>query len=159
MTSLSQRELIDSTSRDIVAQLAPQELSLFPGISDEYFRNPDKARKLREHSDGMVGFGGVEIALLTPVVLMIATEVVKFALEPVKKGLADLIGDVFKQWIGRFQAGSRASEKPTTAALSPERLKEARDYGLRVARELKLSDLQAAMVVDSTITKLMIAAG
>jgi hypothetical protein len=159
MTSTTQRELIDSTSRDIVAQLAPQELPLFQDMSDEYFRNPGKARKLQESSDGMVGFGGVEVALLTPLVLTIAMEVIKFVLEPVKTSLAGFIGDFFKQLMRRFQVDSQVTEKATAAALSPERLKEARDYGLKVARELKLSDVQAAMVVDSMIAKLVIAAG
>ena len=42
-----------------------------------------------------------------------------------------MIGDLFKQLIGSFQAGSRASEKPTTAALSPERLKATVELSMR----------------------------
>src|SRR2546428_10797709 len=53
----AQRDLIAEMSRDIVADVAPDELPLFRMNSTAYFKNPKKALEAREGQDDTLGLG------------------------------------------------------------------------------------------------------
>lgn len=74
-------EAITGWSRDFITQIAPQELPLFRAASDIYFKDPARFGKTPTGSaDKMIGFGSAEIVdLVTPIVLIVVGEVVRFA--------------------------------------------------------------------------------
>src|SRR5256885_10697632 len=73
----AQRDLIAEMSRDIVADVAPDELPLFRMNSTAYFKNPKKALESREGQDEALGFGiEAMVPLLTPVIIAVVTEVI-----------------------------------------------------------------------------------
>src|SRR5438552_17448460 len=73
----AQRDLIAEMSRDIVADVAPDELPLFRMNSTAYFKNPKKARESREGQDDTLGFAiEAMVPLLTPVIIAVVTEVI-----------------------------------------------------------------------------------
>ena len=84
MTDTGDTQLIIDLSRDLLAQVAPQELPLFRAASQAYQSDPDALSKSGGEKDEMLGFGAGEVAaLLTPAVLLITSEVVKFLAEEV----------------------------------------------------------------------------
>src|SRR5438874_338517 len=79
MNDIDQDQLITQVAHDVVAQMVPQELPLFPTISEAYFKNPRKMREGQEGKEEMLGFGMevVSAALMSPIVLAIVNDVVQ----------------------------------------------------------------------------------
>jgi hypothetical protein len=79
MDEMSQEQLVAVLAREMVVQVAPQELPLFRATSQAYFQNPNKLFQGQSPKDEMLGFGaGGAVTLLTPFILSILTEVVKY---------------------------------------------------------------------------------
>src|SRR5687767_4004592 len=75
--SAEDRALTIDIAKLALEKLAPDELAILPEVADDFFRHPDQVtRNAREES---LGFG-IELALLTPFVLSVTVEVVKFLL-------------------------------------------------------------------------------
>ena len=161
MAHSNQRHLITETARAAVAELAAVELDDFDEMAAEYWRNPRRARDLYREDDTIIGFGGLELAVVAPAVLYIGTEVVKFLLESAKGGLDDLVSDYVKKLVRRGQPGADSAQSPTASPpFTPDHLAQAHAVGIRAARELDLPDGKAELVVNAVIVHFVrIAAG
>jgi hypothetical protein len=133
MDVMSQEELIAILGKDLVAQVAPQELPLFRATSQAYFQDPNKLLKAQTPKDEMLGFGsGEAVMLLTPFVLSILTEIVKYLANEfattVKSEGAGYINELVKQSFQKFRRQPEAgpSDEPgsepdaETAAEQPQ---------------------------------------
>jgi len=68
----NQNQLVADLARDMVAEIAPQELPTFRAQSEAYFKDPERALKGQAGKDDMLGFGvGAAVTFLTPVVLAV----------------------------------------------------------------------------------------
>jgi hypothetical protein len=108
MDDLSQERLVEVLAKDLVAQIAPQELPLFRSTSQAYFQNSDKYFKGQESKDEMLGFGvGESVTLLTPFILSILVEIVKYLsnefASTVKTEGASYINEMVKQSFQKFR--------------------------------------------------------
>ena len=108
MDDLSQEQLVEVLAKDLVAQIAPQELPLFRATSQAYFQNSDKLFKGQESKDEMLGFGvGESVTLLTPFILSILVEIVKYLsnefASTVKTEGASYINEMVKQSFLKFR--------------------------------------------------------
>ena len=154
----AQRDLIAEMSRDIVADVAPDELPLFRMNSTAYFKNPKKALESREGQDEALGFGiEAMVPLLTPVIIAVVTEIISH----LEQSLSSHVASSAEGFIGGglrsvFKRGGKAPAAPT-AQLSPAQLAEVRDIAFRKARQLKLPETQAAMLADSVVGGLVVA--
>ena len=93
MADVTQNELVGDIARDVVTQLAPQELPIFRAVRDAYFANPESALKNLKSEDGVLGFGLDPTAFLfTPVVLHVLSEIVQFLIPIAKKAVQDRVG-------------------------------------------------------------------
>lgn len=81
MPPTEEDEAIARLSREFIAQAAPHELPLLRAVSDIYFNDPDRVRSGASGSvDKMLGFGSGEVFdLITPIVLIVVGEVVRYA--------------------------------------------------------------------------------
>jgi len=161
-------QLVAEVARELVLQLASQELPLFRANSEAYFKNPDKALAEQKGKDDMLGFGSGEVVvLLTPIALSVVTEVVKFIVEEVKKSAKDessaLISHTVKKVFKKFRPeekkkdhDKKADEKKTPPALTPDQLERVRDMALKKARQLKLSEARAKLLADAVIGSLVV---
>src|SRR5205085_8894914 len=79
MSEIDQDQFIASIAHDVVTQIAPQELSLFPTLSEAYFKNPRQMLKGQEGKEELLGFGieAVSAVLMSPIVLAIVNDVVQ----------------------------------------------------------------------------------
>lgn len=148
------RDVVADVSRQIVAEVAPDELPLFSVNSQAYFKNPKKALESSEGADDALGFG-VEllVPLLTPIVLSVVTEVVNHLTQSLSQQLAgkaeQLVGALFKR------PGATAHPAPVLQ-LSPAQLSEVRSIAFTKARQLKLPEAEAALLADSVIGSLAV---
>ncbi len=85
----TQRALVRDLASTVLASQAPDELALLDLTSEEFFADPDAALA-RDRRDESLGFG-IELAMLTPLVLAVVTPVVQF--------LVDLATDTIKETI------------------------------------------------------------
>ena len=79
MNETTQNQLIADLARDVVTEIAPQELPMFRLQSEAYFKDPDSALEGHAGGEDMLGFGaGAAAAFLTSAVLAVTTAIVKF---------------------------------------------------------------------------------
>src|SRR5512144_1176196 len=71
-----ERALVKQLAQTVVGRAAPEELVVFDETVEEYFQDPYQVLRARGR-DEAVGFG-LELGLLTPYVLAIASAVVNF---------------------------------------------------------------------------------
>jgi hypothetical protein len=136
---------------------APEELALFPEISEEYFRDPDGVINPRSR-DEAVGFG-LDIAMLTPYLLAVAMPVVQLlasavhetAKEEVKTSLAGAV----RRLLRRDQGAP--AEPGAQPALSPEQARLVRQTAYEQARGLGVDEERAGLLADSLVGRLLVA--
>ncbi len=152
MGDIDQTQLIPQVAHDVVAQIAPQELSLFPAISEAYFKNPRKMRKGQVGGEEMLGFGieVVSTALMSPIVLAIVNDIVQaLAQEATKSGIV-------RKLLQKLHLVKKETKKIATP-LSPEQIRQVHQLAMVKARQFKLSDSQAQLLADSLIGRLALA--
>jgi hypothetical protein len=161
MTNGEDKQLVANVARDVVSQMAPQELPLFRATSEAYFKDPHKTLQTQSGKDEMLGFGtGEAVSFLTPIALAVMGEVIKYLFEQVKLAtkaesaawISDMVKAMFKKLT---PTGKAAQSKP--AALTPEQLSQVRQIVIRKARQLKLPDDKARTLADTVIGGLAIA--
>lgn len=171
MSAATDDELVVALARATVERAAPEELVLFPAVSEAYLEGQDPSKQTR--GDPMLGFG-VEAAavLLTPVALTVAKDVLAFLRVQLKKH-AEERGDDAVDWLVNRLFGRKKDEAPAAAAtsapaaapgtepaeadeveLSDEELEQVRQLALEKAKQLKLSDDKAALLADSLVGSL-----
>ncbi|RPJ26114.1 MAG: hypothetical protein EHM33_12745 [Chloroflexi bacterium] len=73
------RQLVTEVSRELVAEIAPEELELVDELLDDYYANPT----VHEAKDNPLGFGSEFLAASTPVIAMALQTVFSFILNEV----------------------------------------------------------------------------
>lgn len=159
MDDREQAELIAELARDTIREVAPEELLLFRANSQAFFENPERALQGERSGDELLGFGtGVEVAFLTPIVLAVATEVVKFVVAEIaqssKQESAQLIQNRVKQVFKKLQSADAGT--PTSSPLTPTQLAHIRQIAYESASRLNVSANQADLLADSLVGKLAV---
>jgi len=156
MSSEEAQDLARELAALSLEQAAPEELVLFPEVSEEYFRDPDGVLNAQAR-DEAVGFG-LDIAMLTPYLLAVATPVVQF--------LASIVRDTAEEEVKTSMAGAirRLLRRDTTPAvpanqpaLSTEEARQVRRTAYDQARGLGLDDERASVLADSIVGRLLVA--
>lgn len=159
MTDLDYNQLAIELSREIVAQTVPQELPLYGAISEEYRKDPARALKGQTEKDEDLAFGVAEsVALVTPIILEVMKEVIKFLAREVAnvvreekpKSIGAGIKGLFKKHVLAAAPGAQ------TLVLTSGQLSQIRLLALEKARQLALSDDQAALLADSIVGSLSV---
>jgi hypothetical protein len=157
LPSEAENELVADLARLALEQAAPEELVLFPETAEEYFRDPqavlDPGRR-----DEALGFG-LDIAMLTPYVLAVATPVIRFLVSTVAEAAGEeakpLVTRIVRRLFRRSDSASEAaSEVP--APLSAEQARRVRELAYQRAKGLGLDDDRAALLADSVVGGLIV---
>lgn len=154
---MSEQQLITDLSQELVTQIAPQELPLFRAHAAVYFQDPAKAGNNQQTKDEMLGFGtGEAVVLLTPFVLTVTNEVVKFIAAEIKKTTkeesASLIAEMVKSLFKKFRPEAKQKAPP----LTPAQLAAVREAVLEQTRLLKLSESRSNLLADAIAGSLVI---
>jgi len=152
MNDIDQDQLITQVAHDVVAQMAPQELSLFPTISEAYFKNPRKMREGQAGKEEMLGFGmeAVSVVLMSPIVLTIVDDVIQALAQGVTES------GIVRKLLQKLHLVKRETEK-ISMPLSPEQMRQVHQLTIVKARQFKLSESQAQLLADSLVGRLALA--
>ena len=160
----SDRALVEEFAQAVLAEVAPEELAIFSDTAEEYFADPDAVLNPARR-DEAVGFG-LDLALLTPYVLAVATPVLTFlaqtVLAAVKEESKPVIADLVRRLFRRAAPGSDAgpgSPAPEAGpvALTPAQAGQVREVALARASDLGLPPEQARLLADSVVGGLAVA--
>jgi hypothetical protein len=164
------RDLVDEFAKQVLAEVAPEELAIFDETADEYYHDPDGVLSASGR-DESVGFG-LELALLTPYVLAVARSVLGYLLDTVgdatKKESTPLITDLVHRLFRRGQSHEQDEDKDKRGdereqphqdhdVLSPEQAAQVRAVALARAHDLKLSESNARLLADAIVGGLNVA--
>jgi len=161
LTDYVDTTLVIDVARGVVRDVAPHEMPMFRANSALYLKQPNKATTTRKgDGDDLLGFGaGVDLTLLTPFAIAIATEVLKFLAneiaESAKRESTPIIHDQVRRLFVRFRGEEPKSEDPP--ALTRQQLEQVRGIAYDTARRLQLSTDQAKLLADSTVGGLAVA--
>ena len=90
------RQVVTEVSRELVAEIAPEELEVVDELLDDYYANPT----VHESKDNPLGFGSEYLAASTPVIAMVLQTLFNFILNEVwvaaQKESAILIAEKMK---------------------------------------------------------------
>jgi hypothetical protein len=154
----AERELVDELAVGALATLAPAELAIYADTSTEFYQDPDRVLG-GSRRDEAVGFG-LDLALMTPFVIAVASSVVHL--------LGSIIGEAVKDegvpaahtLLRRLLRRPSTPADPTAAeplALSAAQARQVRDVALARAQALGVPDAQAQLLADAITGGLVVA--
>ncbi|WP_369255248.1 hypothetical protein [Geodermatophilus amargosae] len=143
-----QRSLVKDLAAELVEQLDPDELAVFDDAAEDYFRDPEAVLNPRRR-DEAVG-SGVELALVTPVVLAVAGQVVEYLSGVVVEALGDNVRPRLLRFVRRMLGlgGEDAAEPPS---LDSAQVEHVRDVALARARDVGLDEERARLLAESVV--------
>jgi hypothetical protein len=142
------RELITSLTAAALDRAAPEELLVLDETAEEYFANP-KALLSPKDRDEAVGFG-IEIGLIAPYVLAVATAVVGFLLDTVSGAAQDAAKPLVVRTAKRLIRGTKPDPgEAKVVPLSADQIRYARQIAYDQARRLGLAEGQCVLLADS----------
>jgi len=155
LSSAEEQELVTALAELALEQAAPEELAVFPETADEYFRDPEATLHPRQREEA-VGFG-LELALLTPYLMVVVTHVVRMLAslieqsveEELKPSVAQLVHKLFRR------ADQTAAEPGGPAPLTPNQLRRLRDTAYERGIGLGLDEPRASLLADSVVGRLV----
>lgn len=150
--------LIVEVARGVVRQVAPQEMPLFRANSDRYLKDPQQALRGAHGADNLLGFGaGVDVTLLTPIVLTVVSEVMKVLVTEVAKSAGHEAAPIIQEQVRRLFSRFRSAEPQPTdlPPLTHLQLAHIRTIAYDTACRLQISPDQASLLADSTVGNLV----
>jgi hypothetical protein len=162
----AERDLVGELARVVVGRVAPEELGLFEETEADYFRDPRLTLKAGAR-DEAVGFG-LDMALLTPYVLVAGVAVVRFLAAVVSDAVRDEVRDELKPVIaGRIRrllrrddlvaADRRQSgERDRAPGVTVEQAREVRRVAVQQAKQCGLDDEKATLLADAFVGALLV---
>ena len=162
----AERDVVGELARAVVERVAPEELALFEETEADYFRDPGVVLRAGRR-DEAVGFG-LDLALLTPYVLVVGAAVVHFLAAVVSDAVVGVAGDELKPVIaGRVRrllrrddpaaAGRRESGPQDRApGVTVEQARQVRRVALEQATRSGLDPDRATLLADAFVGALLV---
>lgn len=166
MSAAPDETLVVALARATVERAAPEELLLFPAVSEAYLERRDPMRATP--GDPMLGFGvETAVVLITPIALTVAKDVLGFLRVQLREQAAKHGDEAFDWLVDRLLG--RGDEKPAPgsepasddkvsapepAVLTDDQLEQVREFALEKAKQLELSDEKAELLADSLVGSL-----
>ncbi len=155
--SKEDRELIVAVSRDLIADVAPEERVIFGPLSAAYLQG---RRLSTTAKDDMLGTGlGEVVTPLTPIALSVVGEVLVYLRSELArtaaKEAAGAIDEVVRGLFRRFHRSDRAVAVP---GLTGPQLTEVRRMAFETARAAGINERRARLLADAIIGCLVVSA-
>jgi hypothetical protein len=147
----SEEELAEQVARSVVRRVAPEEEEIFDLVAVAYRRDPHRLARGASR-DEMLGFGvDATVALLTPIVLGAATEVVRYlAMETA--GAIEVRSRLQRIFRRRDARRAAVTGKPVTVAvIDPATRTAVREIVLEKCRQAGVEPDRAELVADAVV--------
>lgn len=154
------QSLVRDLAKKLLRETAPEELPLLRPASERYFADPEKALRERRSQQEVLGFGGeAVVALLTPIVLSVATDVLtEFATEIAKIGGSRGVAAI-RAALRRLFRLEPSADETAPAEIPPitrEQLILVRQNAFDRAVMLDLPEAKASLLADAVVGSLAI---
>jgi hypothetical protein len=146
------QDLVIELARQVVAQVAPHEASLFPAMSAQF--RLILARPTRSVRDDRLAFGAADaVALLTPLILTVCAEVGQYLLVELKETLKERgAATLTARLKAMFDRAAGVEQGPPT--FSTEQREQVRAIAFKKARQLNLDADRAHLLADAVVGSL-----
>ncbi len=155
-----ERELATELARAGAVDAAPEELVLFDVTAEDYWADPQAVLDPKRR-DEAVGFG-IDAALVTPLLLAIATPVVRYlaaqAGEAIKEAAGPRLTGLLRRWLRLEDAPPAGADEPSVT-LTAEQAGHVRDIALEQATALGLEEGQARLLADAVAGRALAGGG
>jgi hypothetical protein len=136
-------DIVSSLGRELVSDLAPEELPLYPSLVSQFQRAKRGRRGKNSSDDQLLGFGGAEaLTMLTPVILSFTSGFWQALVAEAAKSSAHGV----LEYVRAHLAGHQAAAAPP---LTQDQLKLVRTVAEREARRLDISEGQVGLLTDA----------
>jgi hypothetical protein len=157
MENSANTTLVAEVARDVLAEIAPQEMPIFAAASRAYFTDPAAALKQSRSKDNVLGFGTDALAVLfTPAVLLVLSETLEYltrvAAKATADGLAKEIPEAIKAMFKRFHS----SPADTPSGLTKEHIAMIHGNILATAKNLRLPAEKARSLANAVTAQLVL---
>ncbi|SAK90108.1 hypothetical protein AWB80_06381 [Caballeronia pedi] len=158
MDNAAEHTLIRDLSRDVLTQIAPQELPLFKTVSAAWFADPDAAKKASKNRDAALGFGPDGFSILfTPLILQVVSEIMPIlggiALKATETAVGEEVSILVRKMFRRSEADASADPAPV---LTREQLGDVHQHVIAAGKRLRLESAQAQRLADAVVAQLVL---
>lgn len=138
------RKYVESVSKQIVADVAPEELDLFDELLVEYFDNPTPPEEVQA-GETPLGFGlSATLVAVTPAAAAMVSSVLTYILTEVIKSFQKETAEVVKKKIKEIFNPEDNSPSPLTKAqleqINKIARKQAREFGMDADQARRMSN-------------------
>ncbi len=150
-----EQDLVQGLAATAVQEVAPEEMLMFQRTADTFFDDPDRLQATQSTNDEPLGFGvDLAVTLIAPVALAVATDVVKYLFEELKKRFADETTDgivsLLKRMFRNNEAGDSTTEQSApTVTFDKDEIARVRALAVEKAMTLGLPADEAQLLGDS----------
>jgi hypothetical protein len=155
MDTAAERNLIRDVSRDVLAQLAPNELPLFTTISAAWFADPQAAQKASRNGDAALGFGPDPFSVLfAPLVLQVVSELLPMLGNIALKATETVIGEEVSIAVRKmFRHGDADAPADAAPILTSKELGEVHRHVIAAGKRLRIEPAQAQRLADAVVAQ------
>ena len=147
-------KLIKELAKDIVVEVAPEEMDLFDELVMDYFEDPTPPDQTRSEKDDPLGFGIEETLIaVTPAATAVANIVVNYLLTELIKVIDSERTEVVKAKL-KALFGSKSKDKAKPTPLTKEQLEIVRKLALTQAIKFGIGPEKAERMADALIGSL-----
>lgn len=148
---------VGDIARDVLSEIAPQEIPIFAATSRAYFANPEAALQQLHSKDNVLGFGADAAGFLfTPAVLLVLSETFQYLLRVAAKatadGLAKEIPELIKAMFRKFQP----SQLDAPSVLTKEHIASIHGNILVSAKKLRIPAEKARSLANAVTAQLVL---
>jgi hypothetical protein len=140
--------LVQDLAAAVVEELEPDEMAVFEETAEDYFADPQAVLN-PEKRDEAVGFG-IDAALITPIVLAVAGQVVEFlagvVVQATGEGVKPTLVRVLRRVLRLEEAKPAAADPPR---LTQEQVEHVRSIAYARACDLGLAEDKSRLLADS----------
>jgi hypothetical protein len=152
----SMRMLTDELAHQILSEVAPEELVLYEETAREYYADPHALLDPKRRDEAL-GFG-LDLAMITPVVILVAQSVLQWLANTVVDAAAKEASSSVESYLRRLfrrAGGGKPATRP--AALTADQAKQVRAVAYKQALAVGLAPDRARLIADSTAGALLTA--
>jgi hypothetical protein len=147
-------EIIGSISRELVSNLAPEELPLYPALLSQFQGGKGGRRRKGSSDDQLLGFGAAEVVtMITPIILSFSRS---FWEALVAQAAQDSVHGVVEYVKAHRPGHHEAGQGPPP--LTPDQLQLVRTVAEREARRLDIPGKRAGLLADAMVGMLTVRA-
>ena len=155
------QQFIQELSKEIVVEVAPEELDLFDELVAEYFRNPAPPDLSARPKDDPLGFGLGEVLIaVTPAAAAMVKEVVNYLMTESMKAAKEESAEVIEKKVKSLFNPKKKDEKPTkkndkeVRQLNKEQLEQVKKLARRQAIKFGISEDKAEKMANALVGSL-----